>query len=586
MGFGDSNFIAQFGTQGSGGGGGGSANTIYNADDTIGSGRVATLTDTLKFDGTNSDKVLFGVSNYITTAQAGFSSYAIYIGVGNIAVQINGKYQVLSYNSQFSNNYLKLYGNHYIQSTSAGLWTISDTQGATYNIGARFGIETLGSTDATIGFRVRNSSSVDMFDINDASETTITNNVASPLNALTLINEASGSNHTDCGVKLQLTSNADTSYIAQYDSTSGGSNAPTMWIESPTGINYKANAVYRFGYHNFQTDNNVAFGIDRDGNSAILRSNLAGGGGNYTELQLAYTGGDYNFIKTHASTGGKFIFGRENGGSFEYMRIAEDGEVLIGTPTTDASAILNVASTTQGFLPPRMTTTERDLINSGTFADGLTIYNTTDNVLQLYNGTSWTNVSGGGIYGGSGSLSGATTITMGANNLTFDTTSGDIIVNNNVTPDPVFIIDGATNTIGMGGNATLVDQLSVYNANGSGNTTCIGVYGNNASGSQIGIDIGVTASATTNTALTLRANSGTANNYALLTSGGQIGFGTSTPNASALVQIDSTTQGFLPPRMTTAEMNAISTPATALMVYDTTTNQWMGYNGTSWVILG
>jgi len=32
-----------------GGGGGGSANTIYNADDTIGSGRVATITDTLQF---------------------------------------------------------------------------------------------------------------------------------------------------------------------------------------------------------------------------------------------------------------------------------------------------------------------------------------------------------------------------------------------------------------------------------------------------------------------------------------------------------------------------------------------------------
>ena len=50
MSLGDSNFIAQFGTQG-GSGGGGSANTIYNANDTIGSGRVATLTDTLTFDG-------------------------------------------------------------------------------------------------------------------------------------------------------------------------------------------------------------------------------------------------------------------------------------------------------------------------------------------------------------------------------------------------------------------------------------------------------------------------------------------------------------------------------------------------------
>ena len=55
---------------------------------------------------------------------------------------------------------------------------------------------------------------------------------------------------------------------------------------------------------------------------------------------------------------------------------------------------------------------------------------------------------------------------------------------------------------------------------------------------------------------------------------------------TAVLQADSTTRGFLPPRMTTVEMNAIATPATGLMIYDTTTNQWMGYDGTSWVIIG
>lgn len=59
-----------------------------------------------------------------------------------------------------------------------------------------------------------------------------------------------------------------------------------------------------------------------------------------------------------------------------------------------------------------------------------------------------------------------------------------------------------------------------------------------------------------------------------------------TMDLSAFLQIDSTTRGFLPPRMTTVQMNAISSPATGLMIYDTTTNQWMGYDGTSWVIIG
>ena len=63
---------------------------------------------------------------------------------------------------------------------------------------------------------------------------------------------------------------------------------------------------------------------------------------------------------------------------------------------------------------------------------------------------------------------------------------------------------------------------------------------------------------------------------------GNIGIGTSTPNSSSLFDITSTTKGFLPPRMTTTQKNAISTPASGLMVYDTDTNKLCCYNGTSW----
>ena len=55
-----------------------------------------------------------------------------------------------------------------------------------------------------------------------------------------------------------------------------------------------------------------------------------------------------------------------------------------------------------------------------------------------------------------------------------------------------------------------------------------------------------------------------------------------TLDASAKLQVDSTTQGFLPPRMTTTERDAISTPASGLMVYNTTTNKAQCYNGTTW----
>jgi len=53
--------------------------------------------------------------------------------------------------------------------------------------------------------------------------------------------------------------------------------------------------------------------------------------------------------------------------------------------------------------------------------------------------------------------------------------------------------------------------------------------------------------------------------------------------ASARLDVESTTQGFLPPRMTTTQKNAIASPAAGLMVYDTTLNQMSYYNGTAWV---
>jgi len=51
---------------------------------------------------------------------------------------------------------------------------------------------------------------------------------------------------------------------------------------------------------------------------------------------------------------------------------------------------------------------------------------------------------------------------------------------------------------------------------------------------------------------------------------GELVLGSTTPVSSALLTMTSTTQGFLPPRMTTAQKNAIVSPATGLVVFDTT----------------
>lgn len=52
--------------------------------------------------------------------------------------------------------------------------------------------------------------------------------------------------------------------------------------------------------------------------------------------------------------------------------------------------------------------------------------------------------------------------------------------------------------------------------------------------------------------------------------------------ASALVQMDSTTKGFLPPRGSNAQMLAIASPATGLIFFDNTNNKLNCYDGTTW----
>jgi hypothetical protein len=62
-------------------------------------------------------------------------------------------------------------------------------------------------------------------------------------------------------------------------------------------------------------------------------------------------------------------------------------QVRIGIMTADPSAQLDVTSTSKGFLPPRMTTTERDAISSP--ASGLVIFNTSTNSLEYKSSSGW-----------------------------------------------------------------------------------------------------------------------------------------------------------------------------------------------------
>jgi hypothetical protein len=69
------------------------------------------------------------------------------------------------------------------------------------------------------------------------------------------------------------------------------------------------------------------------------------------------------------------------------ISLSATAQVGVGTANPDASAQLDVTSTTKGLLPPRLTSIQRATITSP--AAGLVIYNTTINAFQCYNGTAW-----------------------------------------------------------------------------------------------------------------------------------------------------------------------------------------------------
>ncbi|HBC05921.1 MAG TPA: hypothetical protein DC015_17435, partial [Aequorivita sp.] len=73
--------------------------------------------------------------------------------------------------------------------------------------------------------------------------------------------------------------------------------------------------------------------------------------------------------------------------------------------------------------------------------------------------------------------------------------------------------------------------------------------------------------------------------FIALTAEAQVGIGNTDPAASSMLDITSTSKGFLVPRMTTVQRNAVDGPANSLLVYDTTLKSFFYYDTTTtaWV---
>jgi hypothetical protein len=64
-----------------------------------------------------------------------------------------------------------------------------------------------------------------------------------------------------------------------------------------------------------------------------------------------------------------------------------------------------------------------------------------------------------------------------------------------------------------------------------------------------------------------------------------VAIGTNTPAASAKLDVTSTTSGFLPPRMTTAQRNAIASPAQGLVIFNTDSQGLEVYTASGWIYI-
>ena len=78
------------------------------------------------------------------------------------------------------------------------------------------------------------------------------------------------------------------------------------------------------------------------------------------------------------------------------------------------------------------------------------------------------------------------------------------------------------------------------------------------------------------------AATGVADDIVINPNGGNLGVGTVSPNASAIIDAQSTTKGVRFPNMTGTQKNAISSPPAGLVVFDTTLAKLCVYSGSAW----
>jgi hypothetical protein len=292
-----------------------------------------------------------------------------------------------------------------------------------------------------------------------------------------------------------------------------------------------------------------------------------------------------------ANTGGftgtqrlSLIMENTAGGNFPFQLFSETGALRIGfssvaTPTAkvEIRGSGSTSATTSLLVQNSAGTTALEIVDN-------LVVNSANSALSFTNTSLTHSIANQRFTGntisclGTLNIGGNTATTFTNTNLSFQTstTFNSIASPNNATRSGISIVGDFTN-IGAGGT-TIGNNFNI--------TTALNTSIGNVTLNQLNITNTVNTTAGTTLQRGFYYNptlTGTVGftHYAIQTTSGGAYINTATPNASAALQADSTTQGFLPPRVTTAQKNAIATPAAGLMIYDTDLNKLCVYT-TAW----
>jgi hypothetical protein len=198
---------------------------------------------------------------------------------------------------------------------------------------------------------------------------------------------------------------------------------------------------------------------------------------------------------------------------------------------------------------------------------------------QLRVGTDTGDVRIASDFRGTGSYLPITFFTGGSERARIDT-SGNVNINIS-TGSARLEVAGTTSNNSIGGRATYEGTIKI---NENNITTLQATGGLEFKTSVFGSGYGAKLVALNDGTLVFgnRNNSATWSERMRLDIDGNVGIGTSSPSASAILDAQSTTKGVRMPNMTSTQKNAISSPAAGLMVFDTTLAKLCVYSGSAW----